>query len=169
LTAAALASLGLTDVTDSNLAAVLEAIAASADNGSGVDTRAELQALVTSAVSAFTAGITEISAFNGTQTGAAVPDAQTYAQAGVTGVTSSNLAAINSVLAAIDTSATNTAAEIQAIVDTYNLLLAGAEGATNNQPALTAAQYQTLGLSSVDTAAEAVLLNQVIDSFTDTG
>jgi len=49
---AQLAALGITGVTPANLAAVQAAIAATTDNGTGVDTLSELQTVVTNAVNA---------------------------------------------------------------------------------------------------------------------
>jgi hypothetical protein len=79
------------------------------------------------------------------------------------------VAGLNSFIAPLSTAATDTAAEVQAIVNTYQLLLAGADGnGTNNNVQLSAAQYQLLGLNHIDTAAETSLLNDVVDAKTAT-
>ena len=85
----------------------------------------------------------------------------------MSGVTSTNLAAINSVVAVLDATATDSAQDIQAIVHAYNQLLGGADGVNNSQPALSTAQYQLLGLTSVDTQVETNLLNDAIEQVTD--
>jgi hypothetical protein len=52
VTQADLVALGVTGVTDANLASIQAAISGSADNGTGVDTQAELVALATGAINA---------------------------------------------------------------------------------------------------------------------
>ncbi len=89
----------------------------------------------------------------------------TYASAGVTGVTSTNLAAINSVLnsTAIQGSQADTLAEVQAIVNAYTKVLNAADGKdSNTQVVLTALDFKALGVSGVTDAA-ALLLSDVID------
>jgi hypothetical protein len=89
-----------------------------------------------------------------------------YAKAGITGVDANNLDEINSVLnsAAVDSTATNSVAKVQAIVDAYNKVLASANGtdgdATN---AVSASEFTVLGVTGVDSAT-AALLSDVVDS-----
>ena len=163
LTAARLAALGLTGVTTDNLAAILAAIAATPDDGSGVTSLSALQAIVTAAAAAAANALTVISAYDGTNT---PPSLSTFVAAGVSGVSASNLAAMNSMMAQLPASATDTAAEVQAIVDAYNVLLNAADGLANGNATLTAAQYQLLGLPVINTSAEALLMNVIVDSGT---
>ena len=101
---------------------------------------------------------------------ATVPPVATYTAAGVTGVTSSNLAAINSALdsAAVTGAATHSTAKIQTVVDAYQTILTGADGnASNNNSIATASQYTAIGVTGVTTPV-ASLLNDVIDGLNTT-
>ncbi len=78
--------------------------------------------------------------------------AQTYAAAGVSGVTSTNLGAINSALDSIlvNGAAADTAAKVQAIVDAYGAIFKSADGVADNAPdGPTAAQYTAIGVTGV--------------------
>ena len=87
----------------SNLAGVLAAIAATADNGSGIDTFAELSSVVATSVSAQEAqALAIIAAYTGTNT---APTVDNFTLINVTGVTSGNLATINSAIAPLSSSA----------------------------------------------------------------
>jgi len=165
LTAARLTALGLTGITADNLAAILAAIAATADDGSGVTSLSALQAVVSAAATAAANALVVIAAYDGTNT---APTIATYSAAGISGVSASNLAAINSMIAQLPSSATDTSAEVQAIVDAYNILLNAADGLANGNATLTAAQYQLLGLPVINTNAEALLMNVIVDSGTPT-
>ncbi len=163
LTAADLAAIGLTGVTPDNLAAVLAAIAATADNGSGVSSLSALQTIASDAAAAAAAALAIISTYDGTNTVPAVSD---YTAAGVTGVQAGNLASINSVIAGLSATATDTAAEVQAVVDAYNAILNAADGTANGNATLTTAQFQVLGLTVISTNAESLLMNAIVDSGT---
>lgn len=78
-----------------------------------------------------------------------------YAAAGVTGVTARNVGAMNSVLngKAIDGSAVDSTAKIQALVDAMNTVLLSA----GNGPAASLKEFQTLGLQGVNDSNLAVL------------
>ena len=169
------ALLGNNTVTDANLAAVQAAIGASATLPSGVDTKAELQALVDKAITDITGALSRISTAaeqNSARNGiAALPPltAIDYAKAGVSGVDAANLAAINS---ALDSDPVNglladTTAKVQAIVDSYKAILAEANGslpdATTSNPTL--AQFQAIGVTlgtAASSAAGVKLLDDVI-------
>ena len=166
LTAADLAAIGLTGVTTDNLAAVLAAIAATADNGSGVSSLSALQTITTAAASAASAALGVISGYDGSNT---VPSVADYTAAGVSGVVAGNLDSINSVIAGLSSTASDSAAEVQAVVDAYNAILNAADGTANGNSNLTAAQFQALGLAVINTNAEALLLNAVVDSGSSSG
>ncbi|PQA85063.1 hypothetical protein C5F52_03465 [Limnohabitans sp. TS-CS-82] len=167
-TQAQLAALGITGVTPANLAAVQAAIAATTDNGTGVDTLSELQTVVTNAVNAAaatTAALDTIKAAaeaNSATSGNLA--ASVFATAGVTGVDGTNLSAIQSALdsAAVNGIAADTTAEVQAIVDAYKVIKDNADtaGTTN----ATAAQYTAVGVTGIDNAAKASLLGDVVDT-----
>ncbi len=93
------------------------------------------------------------------------PGVEVYAAAGVSGVTASNLKAINSALNTTGVSGTSvdTAAQVQALVDAYKAVLAGADGdASDNNVNLTTSQYGLLGLEGLNTKSTS-LLNDVVD------
>jgi hypothetical protein len=129
-TLAQLQLLGLTGLNPANLAQVQKVIAATPDDGTGVDTLPELQGLVNT----LNAGLNAISAAaqanNATESS---PTASDYANAGVTGVDASNLASINSALnsAGVDGKAVDSTPEIQALVDSYKAILDAADGQDN--------------------------------------
>ena len=94
------------------------------------------------------------------------PTAADYTAAGITGVTSTNLAAINSALNDSDIVGTSvdTPAEIQTLVNSYNAILAAADGTAGNGTAPTASDYTNVGINGIDTTAEVSLLGSVIDA-----
>lgn len=103
--------------------------------------------------------------------GAASPAVADYAAAGVSGVTSSNLGGINSLLNDPDITgqSVDTPAEIQALVDSYNKIVDLADGvAGNGTTTPTAGDYTTLGINGIDTPAEVSLLGTVLDKKTGT-
>ncbi|MEY4657151.1 MAG: hypothetical protein RL073_1378, partial [Actinomycetota bacterium] len=160
LTPEALAAVGISGVNADNLAAVIAALAATADNGSGVDSLSELLSVVDASVAASNAALAVISAYTGSNT---APTSATYEDAGVSGVSASNISAINSAIAQLGQTATDTASEVQAVVDAYATLLNAADGVANGGATLSISQFQTLGITVIDTNAEALLLNAVID------
>jgi hypothetical protein len=144
-------ALGILGITSGNLSAVLAAIANTSPDGSAVDTQAELQALVNtintaaSVISSYAQANT--ASAPATPTGTA-PLLGNYSAAGITGVDSSNLHAINDALAtpAITGTQADTPAKIQTIVNAYNAILASADGnAATAATALTAAQFAAIG------------------------
>jgi hypothetical protein len=148
--------LGVSNVTANNLSAVQGAIAATADNGTSVDTLSELQALVNGVKNA----LDVISAYTGSNTAPALTD---YTKIAVSGVTSGNLAAINTSVALLSSTATDSQTEVQAVVDAYLAVLAGADGTDNNATKPTQVQYEAMGVTGMDTATELSLLGDVID------
>jgi ribosome maturation factor RimP len=182
LTRAQLESLGIVRVTDNNLAAVLSAIAATADDGTAVNTLAKLQAVVDQGANkAQQDAITLISnfaAFNvaSSNTGTASfsysgtkPSLSDYVTAGVTGVTAGNIDAINDALAtaSVDGASTSTAVGIQRVVDAYRAVLALADGSSvANGTAIKATQFSDIGASlgsAFEGSSNLKLLNNVLD------
>lgn len=100
---------------------------------------------------------------------ATAPSVSTYSTAGVRGVDGANLDAINSVVQTLKSVGIPDVAKLQKVVDTYNRLLAKADGLASADPAkdaLVAADYETLGvkLQSLDKVDLGLaLLNDVID------
>jgi hypothetical protein len=98
------------------------------------------------------------------------PLVATYAGAGVTGVSATNLALINSAMAHLTPEATDTLAELQGVVDAANSVLALADGGSSAGTPLTESQFNSLGVpftsttNSANGAAKAALLSSVIDA-----
>jgi hypothetical protein len=181
---ASLAALGVTGLNADNLPVFLALVAASANDATGVDTLAKLQALVTQAQQDHAqillaqqrqqAAIALIQAYAGdssTAAGSNPPTVADFATAGVTGMTVSNLSAIQSALAtpAITGAQLGTAASVQALVNAYSLILAEANGSNadatpNANP--TASTYAAIGATTAaamaDNGSAQSLLNNVI-------
>ncbi len=136
--------LGVVNLNDALQASVTQAIVASADDGSGINTLAKLQALVDGAQQAQM----KINAYADDPTHAA-PVVADYAAIGVNGVGGDKLQAINSALAStpVTSAQTATPALVQGIVDAYSRILAAADGRAGNAGALPQPQdYQRVGL-----------------------
>ena len=161
ITAAELALIGINGVTSTNLSSVLSTIAATTDNGSGIDDLAKLQGVVdTGIANARSASQAIIANYDGTNT---VPTLADFVNIGVTGVISGQIAAINTFIAVRPTVDTDSQVEVQAIVDAYAKLVSSANGLADGGVPLSANEFATLGLSSVDSSAEVSLLNDLID------
>ena len=160
LAASDFSGIGISGVTADNLAVVLAAIAATADDGSGINTLAKFQSLVNGAVSGFNNALSKIQNYEGSNS---VPLLTDYGATGVTGVDNSNLGAINSAVAVLPVSATDSRAEVQAIVDAYGKILAAADGTGGNGVLPGAGDYAAIGVTEVDAGAETSLLGSVID------
>ena len=160
-----LAALGITGVTTDNLQAVQAALLAAAPIGGTTD----LSNTVSAAVAAFADASTVVAEFaddNGAVKPA--PTAQDYLAMGVNGigdVGQPTVAQINNALATAGVTGdkANTAAKVQTIVDAFSAILANADGTANNATSPTQAQYEAIGVSGIDTAAEVSLLGDVID------
>ena len=87
----------------------------------------------------------------------------------VAGVTSSNIAAINSVIAQLSATATDSQVEVQAVADAYVLVAAAANGLADDGVTLAASDYAALGLGVINTAAEVSLMNDVLDAKSASG
>jgi hypothetical protein len=112
-TKAQLELLGMTGVTDANLAAIQIAIADTVNDGSAVDSLAKLQAVVSSGASQ---GLDRITAYATSGGTTVAPTEYDYQLAGVSGVTASNLAGLNAVIRTKTASQVDTASEIQTFV-----------------------------------------------------
>lgn len=174
LTLSQFTSMGITGVTSNNLSFVLQAIASEDDSGSSVDTLAGLQLIVNNGIAAAkTAALQIISLYAANNTGTA-PTLVEYANAEVTGVDVNNLASINDTLTtiAVDSAAVSTTADIQSIVDAYNLVLALADGGVSAGTTVTAAQLTKLGVNTGNIStlsANLNLINNILDKQARTG
>jgi hypothetical protein len=160
-------------VTDAALAQVQAAIDAANSDGTPLATQADVAAVVKAAMDAYTAALNTIADY--AETGAVAPADTDYTAAGVIGVNSGNLAAINSAINAQpgtdttvgnanDRDAADTTAEVQAIVNAYQAILDEANGAGADLSAQdpTVTQYAAIGVTGVDAGAEETLLGDVI-------
>jgi hypothetical protein len=174
-----LRALGISGVTATNLGTIQAALQANV-NGSAIDTKGELQAMVNAAIASATPtgkALATISAAAENNTAVASSlSTSIYSAAGVTGVSAANLASVSSALdsAVVRGVMADTTAEVQAIVNAYNAILASADGvAGNTATPLTAAQYSTIGVVGVTgtaTAGSAMsLLNSVVDANAKSG
>lgn len=180
LTKAQLDGLGITGVTDNNLADALAALANTPNDGSSVNTLPALQYVVNLGVdSSKQSALTLISNFaadNTTSqpiTGAfsyvgTLPTLRDYANAGAINIDNTNLDAINDALATNDVgrTAVQDTAGIQAVISAYNALLALSDGVANAGTPLTATQLGKLGVNlgnARTVSSNLALLNQVLD------
>ena len=133
-----LATAGLGAVTSVNLSSVAEAIS-QAGGQNKLDTLVELQNLVTAVATIVTY------ASDSTQP---APILAAYSNAGLTGVTSSNLNAINSAIDANTVVGVDTKAHTQAVIDAYNVILAEPKDGVPRTSSFvnpTAAQFSAIG------------------------
>ena len=156
--------LGQTGVTADNLPAMQQALADGANDGSDVDTYAELSAVVQAAVQQSATAVAQLSTWSGE---GVAPSSDTYRQAGVLGVTPDNLAAMNSAVAIRPTEATNTVAGLQQVVTAYLTILSESNGdaadvTPDASPA--AADYAALGATTAAglSTGGLALLNDVV-------
>ena len=166
LTVADYAAAGVTDVTADNLAAVNAKVLMQATGAA--DTPTEIQAVV-AGVNAAVDALELFAQTNASGLAMAtgeVPTLASFANAGLTGVTDTNLSAVNDALAsaAVDGSKADTAAKVQAIVNDYNAILASADGmAGNTATPLTQAQFTDIGVTQAPMGSGLSLLGSVID------
>lgn len=178
LTVADLTKIGLSGATTENLQAIMNAIAAKSDDGKDTDSLAELQAIVNNAIVTHNNALAAIkTAAENNDATASSPSVQQYSDAGISGVTSSNLSAINNALntASVSGAAADSTAEIQTIVSAFNAILAEAndinanagdgtpDATPNSDP--TAAQYAAIGAdigAAKSDAENLALLNDII-------
>lgn len=142
-------TLGITGVTDDNIAALNNLIRAQADDGTATDTVAELQALVTQMNTALLNLSAIAQANSATSAGPTLND---YAQAGLIGVTEDNVAAINEILntSLINGTATDTAVKIQNSINSFNKIEAEANATATNPNGgywLTVEDFANVGVS----------------------
>ncbi|MDT7524485.1 Ig-like domain-containing protein [Rhodoferax sp. TBRC 17198] len=165
LSMAQLEQLGIKGVTADNLAAVRQAIANSADDGSAIDSLTKLQSVVSATTTQVASVLTGLQSYNGAN-GQSAPTTQTYKDIGVTGVDAGNIASINDALKGLPGANKDTAAEVQGIVDAYRKVLAAADAVAGNTDAAnlpSLAEYGKIGVSEVTTITQAALLGSVID------
>ncbi|WP_241812603.1 biotin/lipoyl-binding protein [Herbaspirillum sp. C7C2] len=137
--------LGVVNLNDAMQPTVTQAIIASPDDASAINTLAKLQSLVDGAIQAHL----KINAY-ADDANRAVPVAGDYLAIGVNGVTVDNLGAINSALASAPVSSAQTATPqmVQDIVDAYARILSAADVRAGNAISLpSVVDYQRVGLA----------------------
>ncbi len=166
LTLADYLAAGITGVTADNLIAVNVQVLNQSVGGANTDLK--IQTVVTgvnNAVAALSA-FAQANASGLSNATGSIPDLLSFSDAGLTGVTATNLSSIDDALASakVDASRTDTPAKIQAIINDYIALLASADGiAGNTSTPLTAAQFDDIGIDGVTPGSNQNLLNSVID------
>ena len=150
-------TMGIAGVTNGNIASISAAIrtaAASANPpGSWTATYLEIQNLVDN-LSAVQVGV--LSNYSGS---GAAPVAADYRAIGVVGVKPDQLTIINQLVASLPSSATDTATEIQAVVDAYAAVTLAATSGKSS--VITLAQLQALGITGVNSANFAAVANAI--------
>lgn len=167
-TLAQLSLLGITGVTEDNLVAAWQGIAATLDDGAEVATQAQLQDVVGHALAWADQTLSDLAMVaESNVASAAFPAVEDYQRLGLTGVSASNLDALNSVLntVAVGGAHVDQIAKVQAIVDAYNLVLDAADGTGDGDTGASSEQYALLGVVGV-TPATAALLNSAVDRLT---
>jgi hypothetical protein len=158
----------LADITNKNIDSIRLAIANSADDLSELQTFGALKTLIEDTAKA----ANTIQAYSAGLAGAPVPTVADYTAIGVTGVTSLNLAAINSSLAetaVLDTITASVVVEVQDVVDTWAKLASLADGqnnvTTSGSEKPTASEWASLGLVLGEGIEEQVasLLGDILD------
>ena len=141
------ADAGVTGVTTATLAAVnsvVEALTARVE----ADTVAEIQALATPAIA-----LAKIAAYAEDDTLNPAPTVQDYADAGVTGVTTGNLADVNTAVAAVTGEQADETAEVQALVaQAIALTKIAAYARSSLSPVPTLQDYTDAGVTGVTAA-----------------
>ncbi len=155
------ADAGITGVSADNLAAVNAQVLAAAVGDA--DTPTEVQTLVTAANSA----LTKIEAYNnGNGTTPIALTLQDYADAGITGVSADNLAAVNAQVLAAAAGDANTSPEVQTLVTAANSALTKIEAYNNGDGttpiALTLQDYADAGITGVSADNLATVNAQVL-------
>ena len=159
--------MGITGVSEAHIAAIQKAIRNTIDDGSEINTLATLQIKINETIEIVNASQAVIEAYANNSANIA-PTIDDFVNIGVTGVTSSNLAAINDALNSgpvIGTSV-DTSVEIQGVVDAYAAIITSANGADDvaNGAGPTAANYASIGVTDMDAGAETSLLGDVLDT-----
>lgn len=183
------ARLGVTGTSDDNVAEVAASLNSVPQelraNGSivgEIDTLAEVQALVTGKIGSlqtilnYAKGVNPINPLRPTQTEPDLSDYQSVLLTGnsATQVTAANLASINSAVKAVGVEPISSWKKLGALVQSYNLVLAAADGVPGNAQQLPAADdYARIGVQALQTLLPAAgaargnalnLLNQVLDA-----
>jgi hypothetical protein len=154
-------AIGITGVTSNNLAAIVSGLEDQLPQTGALTDTATIQSIVNDLTSEAFDDLVDPNAGQ-----AASPEQ--YGLAGISGVTAENVDLVNEMLEAFtDTQATPTAAQLQSLADSTVAIseaLATSDGERTGGLNLEESDYQALGLSHVDSASEASLLNELINT-----
>ncbi len=166
-----LEKLGIKNLTTDNFDVALKAIINTHDFFK-VDTLDELNDVISTAITSFNSALSAIKLYALNNTGI-TPTKQQYINAGITGVTDSNLVSINSALASATVTDLNVSRplQIQSLVNAYNKVIEAADNKNNIATVdnMVAAQYALIGVTGVDSDVKKSLLGDVIDLQLPTG
>jgi hypothetical protein len=154
LTHTELTSLGVAEVNASNEALVIGAIAGTANDGSAVDTIARINTLVTNANTKFN------DAINSNTT-----DVTSFTKLGLSKVTSNNIAAINTAIAAVSPT---TFTQLEDIVNAYYLILTAADSIEDSDATPDVAGFNAIGVTDVNGTSNDAALIKLIKNIIDT-
>jgi hypothetical protein len=149
--------IGVIGVTSDNLTAINVVVAAK-NSTADADTTAEVQALADTGIAAYADALAKISNWEANSTDDNLkPTVADYENVGVTGVTTSNLSAVNSAVADATTNGANTTSEIQTLVNSASAIVnaaiskmmnwADSNGTNGDVP--TIVDYENAGVSRV--------------------
>jgi hypothetical protein len=157
--------IGIVGVTSDNLAAVLAGLEGRLPQSGALSSLDTVQGHVSDLISEAFDALLDGGNGNG-QGGATSPEQ--YGLAGISGVTADNVDLVNEMLASFSKSVPSpTAAQIQSLVDSTVAIseaLSLSDGERTGGLQLDANGYQALGLSHIDLASEAALLNEFINT-----
>ena len=165
---AELEALGIEGVTPENLAAIQKALQNSTDDGSGVASVESLQNQVNIGIGNALSALEKIANYAHDSSDNPAPSLEDYENAGVNGVTQSNLAAVNEIIDAATKPEADTTGEVQALVDGAANKLAAlaiiadyAESNTNDVPTLQ--HYLDADIDGVN-ASNLAYVNTLVDA-----
>ncbi|EPJ50948.1 MAG: hypothetical protein OFPI_18720 [Osedax symbiont Rs2] len=165
LTVADLTVLGMADVNLDNFPSIRASIIASANDGSALNTLANLQSVIDLVKST---AITKIKNYDADSNNDATPDMQDYLDAGVANTDLADLPLVNAAIARQPANATDTSIEIQAVITQAKLALVKIiNAADKNDPSVTnlieASTYQQVGIDSL-TADNVADINALLNT-----
>ena len=150
----------MTGVTAENLALVVQVIANSPDDATGVDSPSKIQSIVNQVRTDQSNALGVISGYDGTNTS---PTLTTFTNAGITDVGASNFGIINQYLAIMSSELTDSVAEVQALVNAVLKLMICADGQANQSCTFTVEEFHAMGYLGIDTQEEVDALNADLD------
>ena len=156
--------LGVSGVTGINLSVLADLIRTSGSDGTGIDTAAELQGLVTQA-NALIAQREALAKIRDYAVSSSALSAADYLAAKVTTLSPTLVPLLNGIFAQLSVTQSDTLQEIQAVNDVVNKIKALSDGQAGNGAGLSAMDLAAIGFPQLDSATELALLNEILDRF----